>query len=66
MSDVVFIFFSSTAVLTANGNFLVVPLLHSLSDIITQCVAKLLATTVPLTFLSFHTHFHYCPNGCIS
>jgi len=52
------IFFSSTALLIANGNFLVVPLLHSVSDIISQCVAVRLATTAPFTLLSHHTHFH--------
>jgi len=31
--------------------------LHSLSDIISQCVAVLLATTAPFTFLSLHTRF---------
>jgi len=32
LSDVVFTFFNSVVVLTLNGNFLVVPLLHSVSD----------------------------------
>jgi hypothetical protein len=35
MSDVVVIFFSSIVVLTQNGNFWVVPLLHSVSDMTT-------------------------------
>ena len=58
ISDVVVIFFSSTAVLTQNGNFSVLPLLHSVSDIISQFVAVLLATTAPSTFLSLHARFH--------
>jgi len=58
MSNVVVIFFSSTAVLTANGNFSVVPLLHSASHIIPQSVAVLLTTTAQFTVLSFHTPFH--------
>jgi hypothetical protein len=33
MSDVAVIFLSSTMILSPNGNFLVVPLLHSVSDI---------------------------------
>jgi hypothetical protein len=53
MSDEAVIFFSSTALLTANGNFLVVPLLHSVSDIITQGVAVLLATTAPFVSYPF-------------
>jgi hypothetical protein len=37
VSDLVVIFFSSTALLTPNGIFLFVPLLHSVSDIISVC-----------------------------
>ena len=55
--DVVVIYFSSTAVLTANGNVSFVPLLHSVSDTISQCVAVLLEITAPFTFLSFHMPF---------
>jgi len=58
MSAVAVILFSSTSVLTANGNFPVVPLLHSVSDKTTQCVAVRLATTATFAFLSFHTRFH--------
>ena len=58
MSNVAVIYFSSTAVLTANGNFAIVSLLHSASDIIPQSVAVLLTTTAEFTFLSFHTTFH--------
>ena len=41
MLDVVVLSCSSTAVLTANGNFLDGPLLHSASDTISQCFAVL-------------------------
>ena len=57
MSDVFVIFFSSKAVLTANGNFPVVSLLHSVGDIIPQSVA-VLTTTAQFTFLSFHTPYN--------
>ena len=58
MSFAAVISFSIIALLTANGNFLVVPLLHSVSDIITQGVAVLLPTTVKLAIPSLHTPFH--------
>ena len=58
MSAVVVILFSSTSVFTANGNFSVVPQLHSVSDKITQCVAIRLATTATFAFLSLYTRFH--------
>ena len=66
MSAVVFILFSSTSVLTANGSFSVVPLLHSVSDKITQCVAVRRVNTATFAFLSLHTRFHSCFSGCIS
>jgi len=60
-SDVVVIFFGSTAILTEDGQFFVVPMLHSVGDIISQGVAVLLATKARFTFLSFITPFHYTP-----
>jgi len=51
MLDVVVIIFPSIAVLTTNGNFGVVPQLHSVSDTITQCVAVSLQTTETCPFL---------------
>ena len=58
MSAVVVIRFSSTSLLTANGNFSVVPLLHSVSDKTTQCVAVRLVTIATFAFLSLHTRSH--------
>ena len=52
------IFFISTALLTANGQFLSSATVTFRTDIISQFVAVFLATTAAFSFLSLHTPFH--------